>query len=248
MFNKIKVLVLKFKLYQIVRIEKQIYYHIQTLNELNKSWNDGDLILFNKSKNCHQYSSVKKSFKDELRNIKKESPVFSMDLTKLLKLVEKIDFAQLDKDNQKCSELQKMINNLSNQKGQFVESIFRKFLLIQQDIVFEYVRTSYYNELPSRQNSIWVCENTEQIKKWIDTKNLVMPIKLRYAKILKVELTGIIHKTDGVYVNYKQNIELNKCLKNAHDYWIGVIKSENETECLFEGEVKILENIPFHLL
>lgn len=111
---------------------------------------------------------------------------------------------------------------------------------ITRELIFEEVRKEIAKELPSRMKCLYVCENMEDINKWLEIFKKTNKKDKDY-QILKLELTGKCVTCDASYV-LRQNISLNKKRELAKKYWNGEVK-DNEKEVLFEGTATVKEII-----
>jgi hypothetical protein len=105
---------------------------------------------------------------------------------------------------------------------------------IIRELAFEAIRKEFYPELPSRQRCIWLTPNDElSLQFW---KNKVS------GKIFRVETEGVIHRAPEKWM-IMGTIPLNEINSLAHNYWKGNDAGGFEDEILFEGKLKIVEEL-----
>lgn len=106
-----------------------------------------------------------------------------------------------------------------------------------REYVLEEVRKQYFNSLPSRLHSIWVCERS-QLDYW---KNNLKGTRILY----KVKLNGVLfHSSDDFLPN--ETLTISEMMEDAKRYWNPHFQTEEEklsSEYLFQGEVKVMKKI-----
>lgn len=112
--------------------------------------------------------------------------------------------------------------------------------MVTRELIFEDVRKEINEGLPSRMKCLYVCENMEEINRWLEIFKRTNKKNKDY-QIVKLELTGKCVTCDASYV-LRQNISLNKKREQAKSYWSGEVK-DNEKEVLFEGIAVVKEII-----
>ncbi|MFW6025711.1 MAG: DUF2441 domain-containing protein [Candidatus Woesearchaeota archaeon] len=119
-------------------------------------------------------------------------------------------------------------------------NVLNEYVLFMREYIFEEVRKSHYEKHPSRFKGIWVLrDNEESLNYWY--KKLIN--NNQSYNIFRVRLSGTIHEASQDYLEVKTH-NLNKWRSLAHEYWKGVkIENAEENEFIFEGKVKILEEI-----
>lgn len=105
--------------------------------------------------------------------------------------------------------------------------------------IFEKIRAEGYPDLPSRFNSIYVCEGVEELKFWY--------FKLREQsgrtpfKIYQLNLYGRIHKCDSNILELGI-LPDDKIIEKAHDYWKGKLENQPNPENLFFGTFSVIRS------
>lgn len=190
-------------------VDKEIYYHINTGDELAV----GNIIDMRNRYN---------KFHDEIYD--SEYLLDGMDANMLLvnKRRNK-EYANFDMD-----EFRLVFETVNNSA------------MVTRELIFEEVRKEIDTELPSRMKCLYVCENMEDIDKWLEIFKRTSKKDKSY-QIVKLELTGKCVTCDASYV-LRQNISLNKKREQAKRYWNCEVK-DNEKEVLFEGTAVIKEII-----
>lgn len=118
-----------------------------------------------------------------------------------------------------------------------IRDILGHYQMFTRETIFEEVRKKYFANLPSRLSCLWVIpDNNNSIEYW--KKELCENNECR---LLKLNLTGIIHKTNQSYLklNLDPIIELRE---KAFKYWNGGSGAgSDEDEYLFQGFAEVLE-------
>ena len=215
-------------------VDKRTYYHLQRINHLNENWKCGQIINFNKDKLNYYSSSMKEQLDRDLGDyIFRKKIDFKTDINELYhRIIDKDLYQIIDEGEDRFWDIQQTCNYLEVFTGKAVNAI-ESYLKVQQELIFESVRKKTNADLPSRMNCIWVTKTKKELSKWCGI--------FESYQILKLELKGNIHKTDGKCIDTKKNQSLYNCFNSAIDYWNGEFNSNDEIEYLFEGEVKILD-------
>lgn len=110
-------------------------------------------------------------------------------------------------------------------------------ITINRELIFESIRKEFYPELPSRQKCIWLIPNNEEsLKFWEDI------IEKKHQRIFKVTVDGNIHRTAQKWL-IGGTFSIIKWNELAHSYWKGEDNGNFNDEILFEGKIKIIEEI-----
>ncbi len=113
------------------------------------------------------------------------------------------------------------------------------YSILQRELVLEEVRKRFFSELPSRKNSLYLCD-CNQLEHWKD--KLTIPGK--NLDLFKVEVTGELFKSNDILL--PDNSEsINTMFEQAKKYWKADLTdiSDEESEYLFNGKIKVLEKI-----
>ena len=103
-----------------------------------------------------------------------------------------------------------------------------------REIIFEEVRKNYFPQLPSRLYCIWVCKE-DAVHFWWNT------LKNNSQKILKLKLTGTLHKANEVHL-IADTFKHDDLRAKAFEYWTGMNDNiGTHTEILFEGIIDVVE-------
>lgn len=199
------------------------YYHIN--KDINCKWNIGDEIDFEGKDNYYWKSLVENGDFIELNG--KE---YNADL-----VARKAFSCYVGKETppkemngyhfNPLRTLQETIDSLGNA------------LRINRELIFESIRKEYYPELPSRHKCIWLMPyNDKSLEFW---KKVIQGNQHR---VFKVNTEGKIHRSSqkpligGTFSIKIWNMQ-------AHEYWNGKDFGNYDDEILFEGKMKIIEEI-----
>lgn len=118
-------------------------------------------------------------------------------------------------------------------------SALKESLMLNREIIFEEVRASSFPDLPSRQRCIWLIpDSPDAVTYWWRA------IGNPDAKIFRVEGTGKTHWASQSHLEMKSS-SLNVLRQRAFRYWAGLTERTSlEDEILFEGFIKITEELP----
>lgn len=108
---------------------------------------------------------------------------------------------------------------------------------LQRELILENIRKQYYSKLPSRLNSIYLCDSN-QLEYWKE-KLTIENVNL---ELFKVEVTGKIFKSNDSLL--PKNGESYIVMKEqAKKYWEVDLTNLNDqkSEYLLQGKIKILE-------
>lgn len=121
------------------------------------------------------------------------------------------------------------------------KDILKEYVFFMRESVFENVRKEKYEDYPSRFKGVWVLKNNEEaLSYW---KQELIRDNQEF-EIYKVSLTGIIHETSQEHLEVKASYNLTDWRILAENYWEGkCTRHSKEIECLFEGEIEVLEKV-----
>lgn len=108
---------------------------------------------------------------------------------------------------------------------------------IVRELAYESIRKEFYSELPSRHNCIWLmADDKRSIEFW---KNI---LRSKTQRVFKVTIDGKIHRAANKWL-IGGTMPLIEIYTMAHKYWKGEGIGNFDDEILFEGKLKILEEI-----
>ncbi|MCK4661235.1 MAG: DUF2441 domain-containing protein [Bacteroidales bacterium] len=208
------------------KIQNKEFYHIQKLDFINKEWNVNNHYHIGSENNNFYRKLLNSLGSREFYDIPK---VFLIrQLTDVLKLKPNKDERDYEKlffeSEQHLFQLEAIVDD--------VMVSFKQYLKWIQEEIFEKVRLEKFPDLPSRQKCLWIC-SLDDLPKWLKI------FKGSENKILKIRVTGKIHKTDGLLID-SDTYFINEFEKRAIDYWTGKIEHKDEIEFLFHGDLEVL--------
>lgn len=117
--------------------------------------------------------------------------------------------------------------------------LLKGFSLQKQELILEQARKEINSELPSRKNSIWLCDE-KGMEFWKQELNK----KDSFMKLFKVNVTGNLFKTSDIYIP-NNDTDIIEAYEQAKKYWNPDYNNldEERVEYLFNGKVKVLEKI-----
>lgn len=119
------------------------------------------------------------------------------------------------------------------------EHVIKGADLFEREMALEIVRRLCYPELPSRQHSIWLCDETSK-RHWESTLSSKDDLDL-----FKVSVTGNLFKSSDAFLP-DEGITFGEMINMAKKYWEPNFEKEHhetQAEYLFQGKIKILERI-----
>lgn len=112
---------------------------------------------------------------------------------------------------------------------------------VNREVLLETIRKAFYPELPSRQKCVWLIPNNIEA---LDFWRKVIQSDLQ--RIFKVDVEGKIHRAAQKWL-VGGTFSVNRWNELAHSYWKGEDAGSNEDEILFEGRMRIIDEvIPVH--
>lgn len=113
--------------------------------------------------------------------------------------------------------------------------------IFKREVALEEVRESYFETLPSRKHSIWVCDKSG-LDFW--SRKLKPNDKSFSLSLFEVSLTGSLFKSSELLLPTDE-CSYSECLDASFDYWNPDLSkiSEESVEYLFQGTLKILNRV-----
>lgn len=203
-----------------MKIENQTYYHLQRINNINIEWKVGDEIFFNSKRENYYWQGLKQSVSLILKNYNITEDHFNV-LDAII-----LDETEVNRTQYQLELILKQIHDTIDRN---------KIIQYCQEVIYEHIRIQKFNNLPSRNNCIWVVPTINDTDKWDD----ILPCNRK--RNLKLVLTGIMHYTTGLLICTEKNRRIINAFRNAQEYWNPSINIVSEKEYLFEGSVIIDE-------
>ncbi len=201
----------------------ELYYHINKDNTCN--WKVGDEIDLSKEDNFYWQSFSETSELIEINGEKFD--VYQIATNAFDAYIRKYPPPMKMKDYHFNSL--RTLKETMDSLGNAVKTV--------RELAFELVRKDFYPELPSRQKCIWLIpDDKKSLEYW---KNV---IQNKDKRIFKITVNGKIHRAAPKWLN-GGTFSLNKWTSMAHSYWQGEESGNIEDEILFEGKIKIIEEI-----
>ena len=196
-------------------VKDEVYYHIHRVNQYTPLWEPGNQIDFT-NKNLNPFNAF---YSSNYRCLKVNEHLYPPN--QLSQLI--------------SSESETVSREQLWSFFQFSKQVIEDYALYLRERVFEDVRFQYFPNLPSRRTGIWVFSES--------AKNYWRTELYGESKVFKVSLTGIIHKADQKHLQAEVLPE-SILRQRAFCYWTGSDGTNPlEEEFLFEGIVKINEQI-----
>lgn len=212
-------------------IENKIYYHIQNEPWKCENLQIGQTIFAGRKKNpfVEYYDSKNFIIQDPQT---KQSYCYNQIAESMVKYLN---------TQEKDAYLAKFYHFKPEETVKELTKVLNEYILLVREWIFEEVRMEFFPNLPSRQRCLWVIpEDNNSIQYWWNT----MKKSETSCRILKLELTGKIYRTNQQYLQGTTN-SLDILRMNAFKYWAGASgNSSAEDEYLFEGFVKVLDVVP----
>ncbi|MHA2852843.1 DUF2441 domain-containing protein [Paenibacillus lautus] len=209
-------------------IKNEEYLHIQRKHGLGSyDWSVGDKFEVGSSNNdfFKFFEDVNKSINNDMAgisyNVTDVAGIMLLFLNNGVKLTE-FDFYHYDSEK----SIQELLGTLNH------------YVRLVRELMFEEVRSSHFPDHPSRQRGIWVIPNTlDSLEYWKK--------ELGQGRLFKLKLSGKIHKANQEYLQINTN-GLSYWREKAFHYWNeepGL--SVEQEECIFEGQVEVLEELEY---
>ena len=216
-----------------MQVENLEMYHYHTKNKYDKLWKKGNIIEIDDKFKSSLIDKFEKSttyyVKDNKRNELFLSLRYNIDRLKNPEFIETL--VNLSRDG-----IVDSAENLSEYLD-MVSGIFKNYLIRDREYILESIRQKYYPDLPSRYNSVWVCD--EKSKDFWSTH-------LHDNKVLySVSLTGNLFKSSDEFIpDYRLPLYVMEEL--AHKYWNPKFETDEQldkAEYLFQGTATVLKRI-----
>jgi hypothetical protein len=210
-------------------VENVVYYHIQR-NSSRKGgqWNEGQTYFIGGKKNPFFgfYDFAAFNIQDP---ISKNWYSLNEVANSMIKYIDK---------NEKDEYLKSFYHFSPEKSVRELYRVLEEYLKLVREWTFEEVRKEFFPNLPSRQRCLFVIPNDVQsLNYWWNTLG-------KNGNILKLELTGKLHRTNQQYLLATTD-SLDYIREKAFRYWAGASGSSSaEDEYLFEGFAKVLEAVP----
>lgn len=202
-----------------VEVENKIMYHFHRVGVYDSIWQTGNEFVADCDfESC--YSFKLNSFNTNVAV--NDNNVVSFDYLMNEDLIDSLNHEEL-------VSMIKIARNII-----YETSIFKR------ELALEIARTLNYSNLPSRMHSIWVTDENG-INYWLDVFRI-----LREIKLYKVSLTGALFMSSD-YLIPGDSLTFGESLKKSLEYWHPDFENikDDRNEYLFQGKVKIMENIKF---
>ena len=200
----------------------ETFYRIENINS---NWQIGDVIDIGKEDNNYWKSFLEKSLFMELNGEK-------FDYSFIVRRASELYFKNIPPPVKMTGYHFKPLQTLN----ETINMLSMAHRLIRE-LVFESIRKEFYPELPSRQKCIWLIPDNEKSLEFWNNK-----LHNKHQRIFKVTVDGNIHRAAQKWLE-GGTISLNNWYKLAHSYWKGESIGSIEDEILFEGKIKIIEEV-----
>lgn len=207
-------------------VQEAEYLHIHRANDLSHLWDVGAKFFFNGTRN--NFSSY---FENTIFGITMGSEF--IDVLEFLQHV--ISAHERTTERLEIIEANNGYNLLEALKK--ARSLINEYNIQIRESFFEEVRRVNFTNHPSRQNCIWVIENNfNSLEYW----KLLLNYNPERDKILKLKLTGKIHKASQSYLHLNV-INGRAWRERAFKYWSGANETgKDDYELIFEGFVEVV--------
>lgn len=111
------------------------------------------------------------------------------------------------------------------------------FCKYTRELIWEAVRVENYLDKPSRQKCLWVSQGEDNLNYWISQLGLG-----KNQAVFRVDLEGKTHEASDEHL-MNDDIPYDLALEKAHKYWKGEISNPLAKEILFEGKMRVLEQV-----
>lgn len=200
-----------------MNVENKKMYHIHTSNKYDDIWTIGNEITIDDNFLSYFYES--------LLNFTGRVPVIGGGEESFASVIK--GYLKHNLDNETYIKLLKEASNMLS-----------KFQMSRRELVLENYRKKFFPNLPSRKNSIWLCDekSLEFWKSKLELNNT--------KKLFEVSATGnLFESSDNLLPD--DNSSINEGFSQCERYWNPEKDKIDETcrEYLFQGKIKILRKI-----
>jgi len=202
-------------------------YHIQRLIHPNKEWFKGEVYTIGL-----EYNNFYKGIINNLGYLNQNINENNLLVKKIDNYLESYKLPELKDNHTSYFECTNKLRDLKCLVKDAQISL-RQYIKYIQENIFEEVRFKHFKNFPSRQKCLYVT-TYHDINNWIEI------FKNYQYKILKIKITGKLHKTSGIFIDTDTHPLVN-FYERARKYWLGEIKNNDEIEYLFCGKLYIVE-------
>lgn len=105
--------------------------------------------------------------------------------------------------------------------------IAEHYIMLVRELIMEEVRKEVAPDAPSRKSCLWVIENMDQARHWLNRLS-------GDSRIVRLSLNGVIHRADANLL-LGDSEPLSVTYAKAHAYWRGTMSDSPELEAVFHG-------------
>ncbi|MFG0772892.1 DUF2441 domain-containing protein [Vibrio plantisponsor] len=112
------------------------------------------------------------------------------------------------------------------------------FVNYVRELIWEDIRKNEFPHLPSRQRCLWLINDKQGVKYWLDRFGL----DINDFQITKVKVDGKLHISSDEHLLIDSE-PMDTTILKARAYWNGQISNPTSVEVLFEGKLQVIEII-----
>lgn len=224
------------------KVEKKEFYHIHTPSPNFDSWKPSSII-----KSGKQFNPYGKNLYESEESYNPETNPQNLVNTYLAQRDELLTFGLYFANKTLLTEEGRKYvqSNIDSRLGQCIieaHNSFNQTVIKLREFVYEEIRKEEFPDNPSRVRCMYLLSPNSDAQLYWAKKLKANPLSGK--KCFKVRATGKVFYTSDQHLQLNtQGIEWQQQM--ARYYWSGVQDENNiENECLFEGEIEIIEEIP----
>lgn len=209
-----------------MEVKNRIMYHVHKMGGFDELWEVGNEIV------------VDENFKSRF-----SSGYDSFDTCVLCEDDSIVTFDKIINQYLKEEEFEKIDKELIRRIFITSRAMIKNMNTTNRENALEFYRRDHYPNLPCRLKCIWLT-NKKGLKYWENVFANREDNNKDY-KIFKVEVTGVLFKSSDSFIP-DANMSFIERYKASEKYWNPVFKTdkdEREAEYLFQGKLKIIEEI-----
>lgn len=118
----------------------------------------------------------------------------------------------------------------------------RESLMLNRELIFEYIRSTRFQIYPSRQRCIWLLpDRAEAVDYWWPA------LAGSNRTLFRIAATGKLHRASEQHLQLWSS-SLDKLKERAYKYWRGdgvADPNANTIEIIFAGQIEVLEEVSY---
>lgn len=215
------------------KMNNKRYFHIQDLNGKNILWNKGEVVKIDDLNHNSYYKNLTNCIGRKIDYNGKEIDLMEYEKHKE-KEINNLPFKLNPEDKVLLKDYEQK-NKIYRELACEMSENLRQYLKWIREEIFENFRKQKFPNLPSRKTCLWLCEEKDVQMWW----NILYPYNSK--KIIEIYFDSgqQIHCGNGSLI-IEKTLNIEDFTKLAEEYWSGRMTANCQTETLFQGTFKVI--------